>query len=503
MSVFSIEIRNIVKSFNEIKILNNASLYLEKGETLGILGKNASAKSTLVKILCGLIQPDSGEILIEGKPKVIRSPKAARQNGIIALHEEIQSFKSLNVAENIYFGSYRQASKPHLAAKLGIINWKFIRESAEKLCRQYDLDIDPGTKIKNLSIAQQQMIGILHAIVQNTRILLIDECLTAFDDQDLTKIKNILQVAKNSGTSIIITSQNPKIICSLSDSVQIIDDGNLSQRFSPEDMHVNAFNDQTGLFKNQPYPKLVTSKGPIFFSCRNICFRNQVREVSFDVRQGEILGIVGAAGAGKTTLARIMTGDIKPDFGVITINGKPVSIASPLVARKYQISLISDDTLRHVLIPYSSIVDNVSLNNYQLALMKHLPFVVKSKKLKSQSIKIINRLGITYSDPEQKVIQLSAGNQKKVAFSRAIISGAQLFLLDEPTIKIDNAGRIQIYNIMNELARLGKSIVFFTSDINEALGMCDKLIIMRDGKIVGEHKNTFATAEKVYHDLYE
>jgi ribose transport system ATP-binding protein len=501
MADYIFEIKNLSKSYEGIPILKNASLQICQGEILGLIGKNASAKTTLVKTISGVIQPDSGEIYIDGILRKIKNPKTAYRFGIGAIHENSELLKNFTVAENIFFGFYRHTSQHGISSNLGIVDGQHLKKQAKDLCDKYELDIDVTRKSKHLTAAQQQMVYVLHAVARKTRILWVDECFSVFDNNEINKMKRIFNKARESGMSIIIVSQNPQIIDELADSVIFITDGVLSQRYTPEELRNIKFSEIADFYKDQPFPKLAIKKGPVFFSCRNICYKDVLSEISFDVYQGEILGILGVSGAGKSTLARIIGGDIQSTLGVMYLNGSPISVSNPSRARKYKISLISDDT--RGLISHSNLITNVSLNNYKPASNHFFPFLINNKKLGSLCKKVIDKLGVTYHTPYQNVCHLSAGNQKKVAFSRSIFSGAQLFLLDEPTLRVDTAGRIQIYNIMNELVREGKSIIFFTSDIDEALGMCDRLLILRGGKIAGEYLNSSVSAKTIYDNLYK
>jgi ABC-type sugar transport system ATPase subunit len=260
--------------------------------------------------------------------------------------------------------------------------------------------------------------------------------------------------------------------------------------------------EKTRIHQPRPFPKLPTNKGKVFLSCRNLCYKNIVKDVCFDVYEGEILGIVGISGSGRSTIARLISGDLHPSLGKTFIKGHPVNLKNTSVATRNKITLISDDAIKYMLIPTSNLTENVSLNNYKNVCVKAFPFIIKNRKLKSICLSVITRLGISYQSLDQKAQDLSAGNQKKIAFSRSIMSGSQLFLLDEPTLHVDNAGKLQIYNIMNELSREGKSIVFFTADIDEALGMCDRLLVLRSGAITCEYINDSVPAEEIFEKLY-
>jgi len=496
LSRIVLETKGLYKYYDGIPVLKNASLQLCEGEILGVIGKNASAKSTFIKTLTGIIQPDGGEILIDGEPHTVRSTSAARQLGITALYDNAPVMDNMTVADNIFLGVYGSAASSKFYSRLGILDKKSIHQKARELCQQYHFSADVHTKVGTLSLAEKQMVLILKAAAKKTRVLLIDNCFTALDSSDTKEVFKMLRLLQQQGVSMVLISQKYQQILDISTSVTIIEDGQFSPKYSSPRRIQDILPKAEQNPEKSPYPKLRTQKNAVFFECRNLCYKNRLKDISFQVYSGEILGILGASGAGKSTLARALCGDVKAEIGKVFIQGQEVVVHSPAAAKKLGISIISDDTSKFGLIPKLGLTSNIALSNYKKVSVGSA--VISAAKCIAQTTKLAARLGIRYAHPGQKVYQLSAGNRQKVSFARAIFSGARMFLLDEPTNGIDDAGRLQIYNIMNELAREGKSVVLFTPDMQEALGMCDRILVLRSGSLVCEVKRNDPTDELLY-----
>lgn len=492
MANTALEISHVSKYYDGIPVLDDVSFALEQKEILVVIGQNASAKSTLIKILSGLVRPDGGEVLINGKPVVVKSPHHARKLGIMTLYEDVVLPDNLTVAEYLFLGSYAKISAH---GRIGMLNLSEMYRMAQKLTKEYNFNVDVHRKISTLDTSRRQMLPLLRAITQNTKLLLIDNCLGLLDEQDLHEALIILKKLRDSGISILITTQKYYQMFDITSSAIVIQNNHFSEKIKSQEGMDELIKKLSIADNIAAYPKLDVKKGKVFFECRNICYGDKIQNVSFGVAQGEVIGVVGGPGSGRTLLAKVLCGDLRMDIGKIYMDGAEVKLRNPADAKKKGIMMVADNNSGFGLVPQMNLASNIGMSNYdKVSLMR---FLISDRKLRAATLDVAKRLSIKYSSTQQRAEFLSSGNKQKLSLARAIFSNTRLFLLSEPTIGIDTAGSIQIYNIVNELAREGKAVIFFTSDIQEAVGMCDRIFVMRKGKVVGEFsrrdftKNTF------------
>lgn len=486
---------HLKKTVDSQIILNDISLSLEKGKILGIYGSNASSKSTLVKALAGITLVDSGSFVFNGKPVYLNSPMQSASHGILAVLGDEQIHKNISIAENIFLGTYSQCNHPAIRMRktFGRYRQSDITNAALKLLAHYECNINISSSIASLSSAQRRILLVLRAVARSVKVLLIDDCFSDMDDEEAKFFIYFLRKLSSEGISIIFVSQNYFQLQELADSIMIIKDGALT---FPKQAGEQTF-DYKAPF---PYPKLSLSPGPILYKCVNLCYKNILNDISLEVRQGEIIGLLGASGSGRTTLAKTICGFFKSTSGETYFNNVNLNISTPTVAKKYGISMISSSFVSQGLVPQMSVQDNVTLSNLSAVTYHSLPFFISNKKVKGYSYDLVRRLGINENSTNEKIKSLSKGVQKKIAFAKSVFSGAQFFVLDEPTRDVDRVGKIQIYNLMTELAYEKNGIILFTSDIEEALGMCDRILILRNGEII--HETTPAdTSSELLHKL--
>lgn len=477
------EVQDLNKTIDSQYILKHISLKLHRGEILGIYGSNASSKSSLIRALSGNLVPSSGTFLVNGQPRTIRTPHQAAEAGIMALLCPEQLLGNLSIAENIFLGSY---SRLHSGPSYRKSDTK---AAALRLMEQYDCSVDLCKPVSSLSTLEKQLLLLLRAEAYGAKIILIDDFFFSFNEKENREFAGLVRHMSQSGCSFLIASQNLRQLQTLTDSVCLIRDGMLSSRLkaasiSADDLHTI------------PYPKLRTQIGPMLYQCRNLCCGTILKHISLDVRAGEIIGILGANGSGRTTLAKAISGMYRISCDEILLNNIPIPHISSFDARKHGIALISDDTLYHGLLPAMNIEDNIMLGSYRLA-PSRLPFLISSSKSDYYTTTFLEKLGIDPERKHEKIQNLNSSTQKKVAIAKSIISGTQLLLFDEPTKGIDCAGKTQIYNIMTELSRSSRGILLFTSDINEALGMCDRIYILQHGTIIREITPAKVTAREL------
>lgn len=488
------EALGINKTMNQQQVLCDVSFKLESGEILGIYGKNASSKTTLIKALSGAIAVDSGEYRINGSPVKITSPKHAIALGIDALYDDSQCISSLSIAENLFLGKYSA-----ITGTSGLLGWyyskKHIRQSAAALLKQYDIPINVDRKVSTLNEAQKHILMVLRALVRASRILLIDDNISMLDEHEAAKLLDMIRKIANRGIAVIYASQNSVHIQHIANNYMIISDGVLSEKRPIEEFHFPAR-------RESDFPKIHPSTGDELYGCVSLTYRQILHDVSFSVKHGEVVGFLGTSNSGRTTLARIISGTLTPDGGTAFYEGNPISLTSPVATRKNGIIMISDGIKDHGLYFKMSVRDNIAMSGYRKVSYSGMRFVLSRQKLKSRTAHIADSLAIPSKSLEKRAASLSIGQQRKVLFARSVFSGANLFVLDEPTKGIDAAGRIQIYNIINELAREGKGIVFMTSDIHEALGICDRIFVLKNGRVLCSCESQSSNAEALLRSAY-
>ena len=493
------EVKNLEKTEGEQHILKHISLSLYPGEILGIYGTNASSKSTLLRALSGLTRIDSAFFQLDGQPCKISTPVQASRLGIYALLNDQQLLKNLSISDNLFLGAYtkNKLCNTFVQNLLGCYSLKNVRKAAEQLLAKYSLDINPDADIKSLNSCQLQMLLILRSIVNSARVLLIDDCLSSMDDKEAHSFGQFLKHIATDGISIILASQNYFRLKDIADRVQIIREGALYQN-TANDSILSKF--QAG--SPFSYPKLPADIGPELYRCTNLCYRNILHNVSLSLRRGEIIGVLGASGSGRTTLANTICGYYTPTSGQTLLRGINLKITSTVKAKKYGISLISGSTICQGLIPHMTIQDNITISNLHRIQNKKIPFFINRRRDFYYCANMINKLGLQIRQLKDQACYLSNGSQKKVCFGKSVFSGAELFVLDEPTKEIDYPGKIQIYNIITELAQEQNGILLFTSDIEEAMGMCDRIFIMQSGTITCEVLPAKTTPAKLHQLIF-
>lgn len=479
-----LELKDINKSYNSISVVKDITLFLDKGEILGILGENGAGKSTLVKIISGAIQADSGEIYMDGNKVNIRSPKDAKNCGISVVHQDLNLFEEMSVAENICFGNYPSVLW-HLSKLISIINWSKIYKSGRKLFEEYGHNISLYKKVKKLSMGEKQIVAIVKALSQHADILVMDEPSTALPENEVLKLLNIIRSVREKGISIIYITHNIEDIYKIADRVIVISDG---EKIKDEKVINAKANDlirsMAGKIAADRYPKLSNVKSSELLRVEGLCSNGIINDVSFKLFKGEILGLTGLLGSGRSTVAKAIFGIDKIQSGHIYIKGKKVSINNPANAVKYGVSYIPEDRTKFGLIPHENIAKNVTIAHLQGIENEKIRWMINKKYENKRVEAYANRLAIKRTSIFQKVENLSGGNQQKVLLARWLFTDADILLLDEPTKAIDIVTKVEIYNMLNELTRAGKGILFISSDLSEILGMCDRILIMHNGYII-------------------
>ncbi|MGI5850285.1 MAG: sugar ABC transporter ATP-binding protein [Christensenellales bacterium] len=475
-----LRIKDICKNYPGTKALINVNLSLQKGEIHIVLGENGAGKSTLLKILAGAIIKDSGVIIIDGIPAEINNPKQAGDLGICCVYQEPELFPDMTVYENLFLGN-SFLIKNFLG--LARADEKKMVEITKHIFAKMNININPYETVRNLSFALKQFLQLARIYVRNPRIILIDEISASLNEIEIKKIFDILNEFKEEGKAILYMTPKIAEAKSIGDMVTILKDGRevLTEKVK-EIMPDSLIKLMLGEDLKNRYPKLNVDIGREVLRVEGVCGK-AISDINFTLYKGEILGVAGLMGAGRSNLARTIIGLDKMSNGKIFVNAKEVRIRSPLDAVKNGMGLISENRDKQGLLLMSSVAENITLSNLKLVL-KHR--IISSNKEKILVKDLVDRLDIKVNDIGQEVASLSGGNKQKTLIARCLCSNSKIFIFDEPTKGVDTAGKIEIYNIMNELLRKGASILFISSDFSELVGMSNRVLVMKDGTFIKE-----------------
>lgn len=485
-----LEMRKITKSFSDNKVLNNIDFYAEKGQVHALIGENGAGKSTLMKILAGLFMPDAGEILIDGKQVSIANPKRSQELGISMIHQDIKLFPDLNITENIFV-----RREPIKRLKwFRFIDWDKAYRETYRYLDAFGLKINPHSLVKTLSTGQQKFIEIIKALSQNSGIMIMDEPTAALTENEIAMLFKVIREVKKMGVAVIYISHRLEEIKQIADMVTVIRDGELIQTSSIDDIDIDSIiRVMAGKEVDDRYPKLKVKQGKELLNVENLSYDGLIRNISFQVKKGEILGITGLSGSGRRTLAKVLFGINSPFEGRITINGKPFKTISPSIAKRNGLCYVSAVRTEEGLISNASITKNITITN--LKRVSTMGFI-KPGSESEYADDYIERLEIK-ADGREIIDNLSGGKQKKVIFAKWLFTNAKILIIEEPTAGIDIGSKVDIYNIINELVLSGAAVILISSDLSEVMGMCDRILVMFNGEIRKSFNKSEASQEKI------
>lgn len=480
-------LNNISKSFSGIKVLEDVSLQIEKGKVHALMGENGAGKSTLMKILVGLLQADAGEILLEGEVISGLSVQAILGKGIAMIHQEILMVPELSVAQNIFLGK-----ESH---RFSWLNASEINHKSKQILADLKLNISPKIKVKNLSIADRQMVEIAKAISNNAKVIIMDEPTSALSENEVEILFETIESLKNQGVAIIYISHKMDEIFKISDTITVLRDGKLISTKKAEEMDSQILIKlMVGREIAELFPSSNIEIGQTIISLKNLGRKNVFSDVNFEVKAGEVLGLAGLVGAGRSEIARAIAGLDKIDAGTIEIEGVETQLDSPSDAIKLGIGFVSEDRKALGFIPQMSIKDNISLSS--LEVFSKIGFVNTKEEIKSTQI-VYNNLKVKASGFSQKVINLSGGNQQKVVIGKVLMSNPKIIIFDEPTRGIDVGAKFEIYKLINTLKAKGLAIILISSEMPEILGLCDRILVLSKGKQKAILSKSEASQEKI------
>jgi ribose transport system ATP-binding protein len=473
-----LEAKNISKNFTGVRALKDVSLELYGGEVLGLVGENGAGKSTLVNILGGIYQRDSGEIYVEKKPVDLRDPLSSMNHGIQIVHQELTVLDYLDVTENILVGHLPEIGK------LPLISLKRARELAQKNLQKLNIDLDPRTLVGNLSVANKRLVEIARALYARSKIFILDEPTAALSEHEVKALFSVIGELKNHGVGVIFISHLLDEILQICDRVAILRDGALVCK---EDC-INLDRDKivrlmVGKDVAKQYPKKQPHIGDVVMRVRELSYRRFFKDVSFDLRKGEIVTFYGLIGSGCVAVARTLFGIYLKDGGEITVNSKRASIKNPIDAMLMNIGYVPSDRKFEGILAKMSVKENISLANIT-GLGKG--FMLSEKIEERVAEQWVEKLNIMVSDVGQKIVSLSGGNQQKTIIARWLNSNSKILILDEPTKGIDVGAKTEMYTIMENICLEGASIIMISVDIEEIMGISDRVLVFSRGRIVKE-----------------
>jgi ABC-type sugar transport system ATPase subunit len=486
----ALEMRGINKSFAGNTVLADVSLSARAGEVHALVGENGAGKSTLMKILAGVYQPDAGEILIDGQRIRFARPSDALRSGIAMIYQELSLAPDLTVAENIFLGR-----EPLSFALLRVVDRREMNTRADGMLKAYGFKLDPRASIKRLSAADRQLVEITRATVEAKRVLVMDEPTSSLTAHEVEDLFHLIRELKTRGLAIIYISHRLEELDFIADRLTILRDGRAIYSGAwGEISRAEIIRHMAGRELKEIFPPRAAAKGETRLRITNLTRKGKFREISFAVAAGEVVGIAGLAGAGRTELVETIFGAYHADGGEIVLDGSKLDKAQPDLSVAHGLGLLTEDRKRTGLCLNQPLASNLTLANLR-ALIRN--WRLDKKREKAVAAEHIEKLHIRPPDPDKTVALMSGGNQQKVLLARWLFADSQVFLLDEPTRGVDVAARSEIYRAINRLAERGAAIVMVSSDLPELLGMADRILVMRRGRLVAELDARQTTQEEI------
>jgi rhamnose transport system ATP-binding protein len=484
-----LEVRGIEKSFPGVRALSDVSFDVRAGEVHALIGENGAGKSTLIKIMSGVYRPDDGSILIEGRETRFSGPDDARRAGVATIYQELLLFPELSVAENIFLGHAPKAS-------FGRIDLKAMRERAEALLASLDIDDLPADEIVGaLSVGNRQRVEILRALSHDARILIMDEPTAALTEADVTRLFHIVRRLKSRGVAIVYISHRLDETFAIADRVTVLRDGSyVGTRLTGETDAGELVQMMVGRRIDNMFPKTDAPIGAPVLEAHEIVRRPMTKSVSLTVRAGEIVGLAGLVGSGRSEFAQTVFGITPAESGEIRLMGEAVRIVSAKSARAKGIAYVPEDRGVQGLIRPMSVLHNLSLAT--LGALSWAGFIDRAAERRLAEA-AIQRFSVKTSSPDEIAGRLSGGNQQKIVLGKWLANNPKLLILDEPTRGIDVGSKAEIHRLMSELAGAGVAILMISSELPEVLGMSDRVLVMREGRLVAEFDRAHATSEAV------
>lgn len=485
---YIVEMDKILKEFPGVKALDEVSFNLKSGEVMALLGENGAGKSTLMKILSGVYTRDGGMLKIFGEEITDMNPKRAQELGVAIIHQELNMCEHLSVAENIFLGREK--------VKGGMLAEKEMNREAKAILDRLNIDIVPTTIVGDLPVSKQQMVEIAKALSTNAKILIMDEPTSALTSKEINDLFTIIKKLKSEGQGIVYISHRLEELQYIVDRVTIMRDGKYITSMDFKDTHMEEIiANMVGRQIKEKFPHVDCQKGKKILEVKNLNAGKLVRNISFDLYEGEIVGVAGLMGAGRTETTRAIFGVDPKESGEIILDGNTIQIHNPMDAIKAGIVLAPEDRKKDGLCTKLSIRENIALPNLDIICTKL--GIIRKQKEKEMTKKAVVDLKIKLANAEVNAGSLSGGNQQKVVVGKWLARDSRVVIFDEPTRGIDVAAKVEIYNLMNELKKQGIGVLVVSSEMPEVMGVSDRIIVMCDGRITGEMPTSQSTQDKI------
>ena len=487
----SLQMTGISKRFGPVQALSDVSFSVRAGTVHALVGENGAGKSTLMKILSGVYEPDAGTIKIHGESFTFDKPEQAITAGVSMIYQELDLAEHLTVAENIFLGNEPPGRLPFT------VSFKSMVKRTAELAERFNFEVDPMAVVENLSTGDCQIVEILKALMRNASIIVMDEPTSSLSESGAERLFGVVKELRRRGISIIYISHRLEEIIDLADDVTVLRDGSVvhSEQVTKLDIpQIVSF--MVGRKLTEFFPSRSVKIGDVCVDVNNLSSLTRIKDVSFDIRAGEIVGMAGLVGAGRTEVARAVFGIDKKTSGNISLDGKELSIRSPVDAISNNIAFLTEDRKRTGLCLQLPCSWNVTLPNLVEIGMKYVISPGRENKI---AVDMASRIGIKWLGPQAPVDSLSGGNQQKVLIARWLLANSRFMIFDEPTRGIDVGAKKEVYTLLNQLAEQGKAILFISSELPELFGIADRILVMRRGRLVGNLKTSETTQEEVMH----
>lgn len=487
MDDFILKIEGVEKSFPGVKALDNVSFNIKRGHVHALVGENGAGKSTLIKILAGIFRNEAGKVVFDGQERKFKTPSEAQQAGISVVHQEFKLSEPLTVTENIFLG--------HLIYKHGFVDWKAMKKKTQEMLRELEIDITPDEIVDTLSVAKKQIVEICKAINLNANLLIMDEPSATLTVKEQEIMFKIIRKLNKEGMTIIYISHRLEEVFDLAHMVTVLRDGKHVGTLPIEDVdRKKLINLMVGRELVNEYPKETVPIGETVLDVKGLNRKGVIEDINFHVKKGEILGFAGLVGSGRTETARAVLGIDKVDSGEITLNGKKVTHNSFKSAINNGLGLVPEDRKQQGLVQILSVKENISM--VKMSDIIKAGVIIPSLEDK-YGREYVEKLRISTPSLKTETQYLSGGNQQKVVIAKWLMQQSDIIFMDEPTRGVDVGAKAEIYMLMNEIVSQGKSVIMISSELPEILGMSDRIMVMHEGRIVGELGREEANQEKI------
>lgn len=482
----TLELKHIYKSFGPVEVLKDISLRLEPGKVHVLLGENGAGKSTLIKIIAGIYGADKGELFLDGKPVTIANVKDAEAHGISVIHQELNLVPKVSVAENLLLG--------RLPTKVGVLDKRELYRQAQEALDLVGMKLNLKQPVGELGIAGQQLVEIAKALSVKSKILILDEPTAALTTKEIKVLFELMRSLKSQGVGMIFISHHLNELAEIGDTVSVLRDGNLVAQVDAQTPEPELVRLMVGRSIDEQFPARKVKAGEIMLEVKNLSSAGKFSDVSFNVRAGEVLGIAGLVGAGRTEVLRAIAGADTFDSGIIRIQGKEVPNSQ--IAKKISLGLgmVPEDRKAQGLVLGATACENLG---YAKLMPSARLGIAQRGMLRKQAEGVSQRMRVRMESIDQKVKELSGGNQQKLVFGRWVLAESKVLLLDEPTRGVDVGAKVEIYELINQIVSDGGAVVMVSSELPEVLGMSDRILVMSEGRVAGELPGKGTTQDEI------